>query len=321
MNSPNRSCIWLTLVLTIVPFAATFAAEAAAANEPINWQAALAPFHTVTLHLPIGFVAIAVLLEIYSWFRGSQQLRDAIGVVLWASAISAIIVSVLGWFRGADGGYDPLALERHRWYGVAVSVVTTILAIVHFFAYPKEKRRKVLAIGYRAVLVVNLGLLGFAGHLGGNLTHGSKYLFENAPAWVGEWAERVDAQVLELEAKVVDIELPDEAADEGGVKGSGVYAEVLQPAFEEKCYQCHGAEKQKGDYRMDTIEGLFKMGESELEPIVKGRPLESYLVELVTLPEDDDYVMPPSGKEALTPEETLALIQWIWDGAEIGASE
>ena len=296
------------------------AAEPAAAGEAIDWRAVLAPFHTVTLHLPIGFVAIAVLLEVYSWFRNSPQLRDAIGLILWASAASAILVSLLGWFRGSDGGYDPLALERHRWYGVGVSGVTTLMALIHFVAYRKEKRNLVLATGYRLILAINLALLGLAGHLGGNLTHGSKYLFEDAPPWVGEWVEKLDDHVIELEAKVVDLDLPETTSGGGtdAAAGSGVYADVLRPAFEKKCYQCHGEEKQKGDYRMDTVEALFKTGESELDPIVKKRPLESYLVEVISLPEHDDYVMPPEGKEAFTPEETLALIHWIWDGAEIG---
>ena len=32
---------------------------------------------------------------------------------------------------------------------------------------------------------------------------------------------------------------------------------------------------------MDTIEGLFAAGESELDPIVKGIAVESYLVETI----------------------------------------
>ena len=68
---------------------------------------------------------------------------------------------------------------------------------------------------------------------------------------------------------------------------------------------------------MDTAEGLFKAGDSEIEPIVANSPMESYLVELITLPADDDDVMPPEGKEALTPDETMAIIRWIWDGAKL----
>jgi len=29
--------------------------------------------------------------------------------------------------------------------------------------------------------------------------------------------------------------------------------------------------------------------------------------------------MPPDGKDRLTPEETLAIMRWIWQGAKTGA--
>lgn len=327
-HEPFGRSIGLALLFALT--ASARAAEPAAAGEPLDWRAALAPFHTVFLHMPIGFVAVAALLEVYSWFKPSPQLQKAIGLILWGSAVSAIIVSALGWFRGADGGYEVQALERHRWYGVGVSVVTTLMAMIHWLAYRKDKSRRFFAMAYRCALAVDMVLLTMAGHLGGNLTHGSKYLFVDAPPWVGEWAKKVDDHVIKLETKVVESDVlapvtgavkpkpsPAEAATPAH-GGSGVYAEVLQPAFEKKCYQCHGPEKQKGGYRMDTVEGLFKTGESELEPIVKGKPLDSYLVEVITLPKEDEFVMPPEGKEALTAEETLALIQWIWDGAQIG---
>jgi hypothetical protein len=148
------------------------------------------------------------------------------------------------------------------------------------------------------LLLADSILLVIAGHGGGNLTHGSKYLYENAPDWVVKW-------------------VAPEGEEDGSVSvGAGEYAEVIQPIFEKKCYPCHGPEKQKGDYRMDTIEGLFTAGESELDPIVKGVAVESYLVETITLPEEDDLAMPPEGKERLTPEETVAVMRWIWNGAK-----
>ena len=273
-------------------------ADAGAQVEEFDWRAFLAPFHTVTLHLPIGFVMMGVILEVYSLFRPSEPLRKAIGLVLLCSAASAIVVVLLGIFRGSDGGYEPEALSEHQAYGIAVGVVTTLLWIVHLFA--SGKKAKPAAMGfYRFLLIVDTVLLTIAGHGGGNLTHGSKYLTENAPSWVKEWVEPKGG-----------------GEAEEGPKAGSIYAEVIQPIFEEKCYQCHGEEKQKGDYRMDTVEGLFAMGESELEPIVKNIATESYLVELITLPEDDDLVMPPEGKERLTPEETMAVIQWIWNGAK-----
>ncbi|MDF1861402.1 MAG: hypothetical protein P1U87_14395 [Verrucomicrobiales bacterium] len=272
------------------------AAESAKEVEAFDWRAFLAPFHTVTLHMPIGFVVMAVILEIYSFFRPSEPLRKAIGIVLLFSALSAVVVVLLGIFRASGGGYEPETLEEHRWYGIAVGAVTTLVYFAHLFGFRKNSG-KGGAVLYRSLLLVDSILLVIAGHGGGNLTHGSKYLYENAPEWVVKWVE------------------PEREGEGSASVGSGEYAEVIQPIFEKKCYPCHGPEKQKGDYRMDTVEGLFTAGESELDPIVKGVAVESYLVETITLPEEDDLAMPPEGKERLTPEETIAIMRWIWSGA------
>jgi len=243
---------------------------------------------------------MAVILEAYHFFKPSSQLGSAIGLVLTCSAASAVVLVLLGIFRGEGGGYEPGALEEHRWFGIAVGAVTVVAAIVHALAFRKKPRAVTVAF-YRFLLLADMALLSIAGHGGGNLTHGSKYLTENAPGWLRKW--------------VGD---PDPAATAGGASLSGEYARVIQPIFEAKCYQCHGPEKQKGDYRMDMVEGLFTAGESELDPIVKGNAVGSYLVETITVPNDNDIAMPPGGKDRHTPEEILAIMRWIWAGAETG---
>ena len=303
MNQTRR--IVLACLLVCVGLLGTVvAAESGAtgAGAAFDWRAFLAPFHTVTLHLPIGFVMMAVILEVYHFLRPSAPLRSAIGVVLGFSAMSAVVVVLLGIFRGAGGGYEPETLEEHRWFGIAVGAVTVLAAAVHFFTF-RTKAKFFPTLIYRLLLVVDTVLLTIAGHGGGNLTHGSKYLTENAPEWVSKWVESSG----------------NGKKSQTGGDQSGVYASVIQPIFEAKCYQCHGPEKQKGDFRMDTLEGLFTAGESALDPIVKGNAVESYLVETITVPEDDDIAMPPDGKDRLTPEETLAIMRWIWQGAKTGA--
>ena len=302
MDALVRSSIAINFLLVAFGSEAVAAAESAStAIDGFNWRAFLAPFHTVTLHLPIGFVLIAVILETYHFFKPSAPLRSAIGLVLLCSALSAVLVVMLGVFRAEGGGYEAGALDEHRWFGIAVGVVTVIAALVHVVAFRKTPRFLTVSF-YRFLLVADMVLLSLAGHGGGNLTHGSKYLTENAPDWVRKWVERGD--------------VPEGGS---GMDSTSEYGRVIQPIFEAKCYQCHGPEKQKGDYRMDTVEGLTAAGESERDPIVKGNALESYLVETITVPDDDDVAMPPDGKDRLTPEEVLAIMRWIWAGAKTGS--
>lgn len=310
MNPSNiRHSITLTILL-ILSLSGVIAAEAeaaaAATAASFDWRAFLAPFHTVTLHLPIGFVTIAVILEVYALFRPSEALRRALTLILWVSGISAVVVTLLGLFRAAGGGYEEEMLRHHEFYGIAVAFATMLIALVHVIAYRRGEVRSRFMVGiYRLMLLGDMVLLTIAGHGGGNLTHGSKYLIEGAPEWAKQWlAEHPEVQP--------EATTPGATSDSPGQ----VYASRIRPIFEKKCYSCHGPEKQKGDYRMDTAEGLFQAGESELDPIVANKPLESYLVELITLPREDDAVMPPDGKEALTGDEILAVMQWIWDGAK-----
>jgi hypothetical protein len=88
----------------------------------------------------------------------------------------------------------------------------------------------------------------------------------------------------------------------------------IKPVFESRCVRCHNAEKKKGKYLMGTKEVAFKAGESELQPIVPGKPDESNLVKLISLDEDHDDIMPSKGGP-LTKEQIRAVRTWIAEGA------
>ena len=47
-----------------------------------------------------------------------------IGLVLFFSALSAVVVVFLGILRASGGGYEPEILNEHRRFGIAVGAVT-----------------------------------------------------------------------------------------------------------------------------------------------------------------------------------------------------
>lgn len=255
------------------------------------------------LHYPIGFVTLVFILELYHCWRPSRELRKAMVLVTVLSLGSALLATVLGWLRAVGGGYEEHTLERHRWLGVAVTAGIVMIYVAQRLAFREAAGRLVLWV-YRALTLATLVLLVAAGHEGGNLTHGSKYLVENAPDFIKAFLEEMEGE-----------EVP-----KGSVGTKGIYAEKIRPIFEAKCFQCHGAEKQKGGYRMDKDDLVFKGGESEKPAVKPGEPLQSNLVRLITLPRGHDDMMPPDGKEPLAPEEILAVIHWIQSGAPIGES-
>lgn len=289
------------LGLTSIAAAATH--DPTPAQKAFLWTPFLAPFHAVVLHFPIGFVTMAAVLEIYRMWRPSADLKPVTKLTLWLSLLSGAVAATLGILRATGGGYEVHELESHRWTGVAVVGATLLTLALQAIAYRDESRRFFTA-SYRGLLAVTLSLLVIAGHMGGNLTHGSKYLTENAPAFVRELIEE-PAPALAAGA----------ANDAGLDEKQRFYVEHVLPIFEKKCFRCHGPEKQKGDYRMDQPEVALKGGESEKAAIKPGDPLGSELVRLILLPPGDDEIMPPEGKEPVTAEEALTIIRWIQKGA------
>jgi Leucine-rich repeat (LRR) protein len=92
------------------------------------------------------------------------------------------------------------------------------------------------------------------------------------------------------------------------------FAMDIQPILKNSCVKCHRPEKTKGKLRLDTRETAFKGGE-EGPIIVPGKADKSELYRRITLPEDDDDVMPNRGK-LLTRAQTDLIRDWINQGAE-----
>ncbi len=202
----------------------------------------------------------------------------------------------------ADGSdYDAKMLKIHRLYGLAVFLLTAATILLQRLSYRDETARG-WARGYRAVLSTTLALVVVAGHFGGNLTHGSKYLVENAPEFVRELLDDDPVSPSISNSTALDA-------------NQLYYIEKVQPLLEAKCYKCHGADKQKGSYRLDQPELALKAGASGLVAIKPGDPMSSHLARLILLPPQHDDVMPPAGKQALTLEEIMTLLHWIRNGA------
>ena len=86
----------------------------------------------------------------------------------------------------------------------------------------------------------------------------------------------------------------------------------VRPIFEKHCYECHGAQKQKNDYRLD-IKSIALTGGSEHAPnILPGKAEASPLIRFIS-GIDEKTQMPP--KEKLSASEIATLKQWINEGA------
>src|SRR5262249_17970691 len=93
----------------------------------------------------------------------------------------------------------------------------------------------------------------------------------------------------------------------------------IRPILSDNCFACHGPDtnKLKADLRLDLKAEAFRKLDSGEFAIVPGKPEESRLLKLVSLPLDDDDHMPPknTGKK-LTAAQIDLLRRWIAEGAK-----
>lgn len=99
--------------------------------------------------------------------------------------------------------------------------------------------------------------------------------------------------------------------------GSVDFAKQVWPVFEAKCIYCHGADENKGEYRMHTRELAVKGGESGNASIIPGNSKDSPFAKHVSGENTDDFsLMPPKKeKKPITPDELALIKKWIDEGA------
>ena len=92
------------------------------------------------------------------------------------------------------------------------------------------------------------------------------------------------------------------------------FIEQVYPILKKSCFECHGAEEQEADLRLDQKAGLF-VADQEDWVVLPGNSSESELYVRISLPHDDDDIMPSEG-DPLKKAEIAIIRQWIEEGAD-----
>ncbi len=261
-----------------------------------TWTERLGNLHLAILHLPIGFVFAAALLELWLWRRPSAEGRWLAGRLLGATAVATLLAAATGLvLAGNAAGHDADTLSLHRWLGVGCAA----LAITAWWA--RMRGADGWARGMLAALAVAVTA---AGHAGATLTHG--------PA-VTAWWRGGDQRLEDIAAPAAPT--PTAQTPAASVAGD-VFVKEIQPLLVASCVDCHGPKRARGGLRLDSRDAAVAGGKSGQPAIVPGAPERSELLRRVKLPAGHDDVM-PAGKDArlLTVAEIAALEQWIADGA------
>jgi uncharacterized membrane protein len=240
-------------------------------------------FHPLAVHLPIALLLLVPILEVAALLRSRRDLQHSAGFVLGLSAIVAVVSASLGWLLAWSGGYQGSIVTQHMWGGVSLAGASLICWGLRSWNRPI----------YFVALLATLGLLIWTSDQGGKLTHGATFLTEKAPGPFARWLG--GKQKLDVDP-------------------TSFYATRVHPIFEEKCVQCHNADKFKGNLRLDTYAGVMNGGKDG--PVVHpGDTSKSELLRRVSLPPAEKDFMPAEGKPPLTAAEIKILEVWVAAGA------
>jgi uncharacterized membrane protein len=249
------------------------------------WLQPVGRMHPMLLHFPIVLLALAMIMNIFRYRSDNNTAilyNTFVQLFLLAGALLSGITVIMGLFLSREEGYAGDTLVWHKWTGVGIFFLATIIY------WSINRRWYSSAMAWVSAVVMGFVLI-VTGHYGANLSHGEDFILQPILA--------------NRKAPVVPVE---EAI---------VFAHVIQPILEKKCVSCHNIHKLKGQLALTDSLSLSKGGKSGklFEP---GNPEISLLLERVHLSPDEKKHMPPAGKPQLTEAEMMLLALWIKDNAD-----
>ncbi len=262
----------------------------------------LGRLHPLAVHFPVTLLLLAAILELFTLKKFKSALRPGINLLVITGVISAVISVVFGLFLSKDGDYGADLLSLHQWTGIATASLGAIA--LFFLLRVVRNNQPALIKPYRSVLFICAVGVSVAGHFGASLTHGKGYLTSALP-WSSDY-EAPKASNFNMAALKNDTaKLTKQQEAELNVQVRAIFAH--------NCYKCHGAEKVKGELRLDSKAMVFKGGEDG--PIlIPGNAKESEIFKRITLPADHKDVMPAKGKK-LSDDDIAVINFWIQKGA------
>src|SRR5688572_9764503 len=248
-------------------------------------------FHVLALHLPIGIVIAAVVLDWLARRPRYAALAQA-SAFLWAgAAITAVLTAALGYMHYAEGAFTGPSGEAHRFWGTltAIEALGTWWLAARSRGAPGALR---LTAG-----IAMLALVSITGHYGGNLTHGTTFLGEYAPSFLRSLIGAAPRRPAPTSVAAAD-----------------PYLDVVQPLLEQRCGTCHNDDKRNGGFSVGSYDSTLVGGDTG-RAIVPGNIEASEALYRVSLPPDDEAFMPAEGKTPLTAEQIEILRWWVAAGA------
>jgi uncharacterized membrane protein len=254
-------------------------------------------FHPLIVHLPIGILLMAGILQIIALKskKYANALDPAIGLTLLWGGISSIGAVGIGWLLSFQGGYDDNTLFWHKWLGIVVTIIAFIGWLIRVGKINMKNSF------FYMVLSAIIVLVSVTGHLGGSLTHGEDYLLVYSP---------------DIIKKMAGVETGNKNNDLAEMHPDSimVYPHIIQPMLDAKCVSCHSSSKRRGGLVLSSYSDFMAGGENGYNVDTKS-PMESDFLSRVTLPKGHKKFMPPKGTP-LSFAEIKIVEWWMKSGAD-----
>lgn len=287
------------------------------------WLEWLGDLHILILHIPIGIFALVLTMEIFG-LLSFRKFKPHLGGALALNSFFAIVACVFGYFLFLEGDHGNASLVwdlennlmgMHMW----LSILFAVFVIFSFISKMWSRHHDRFSPFYPVFMLFAATSLTIGAHMGGEMVHKDKDIVGDFLILADGGTPGVAEEDILQVADVTDIP-PEERL---------VYAEVVKPILQGKCWECHavaelnplGKKKIKGGLEMTSVELLLKGGKNaDVTPtLVPGDAGLSEMMVRVHLDVDDDEFM-PKGKDDepeahLTEGEVRILEWWINHGS------
>jgi uncharacterized membrane protein len=256
--------------------------------------------HPGIVHFPIALLSVAALFEVVQILRRRQEPMAGTLPLVGLSALSAVAASLFGWALEVYEGVEGATFNLHKWIGIGATAVAVIAALLALRARSSPGALR----GLRASLIVGSGLVLATGYFGGELVFGENHLFN---------VFNVKAPPPPAPPKpVVEISAPPKDPLLNVAKVS--FEKEIAPIIKDMCFKCHGGEKVKGKFKMNTRALAFEGGESGKAILPGKSSISKFYTSLVD--PDEDILMPPPKEKARPSKEQIERVKlWIEQGA------
>jgi len=277
----------------------------AAEKSALKWF--LGALHPGIVHFPIGLLSAAAFFELIQILRKKAETHPATIPLIALSALTSIPAVLFGFMLADHGGNEGGTVELHKWLGIAAGGAAFVAVAC---AAKSKSSRGVLTI-LRLATLLGAALVMGAGYFGGEMTMNEGHILRPLKALLGIAEPKTeDAK----KPPTVDVKQPD-TKEPLQTPAKISFEKEIAPVIKDMCFKCHGGEKVKGKFKLNTKALAMEGGESG-KAILPGKPeISKFYTSLVD--GDEDVVMPPPKEKARPTKEQIEKVKlWILQGAD-----